>query len=163
VTATPTRTATPTPTTPAATDLVVYDDALAAGWQNWSWDTTVNFAATAQVRTGTKAIAITHTKAWAGFSVRAPAAINTAGYSAIRFWIYGHGRSLVLYTQPTDDGAASPFFTFTPAAGAWTQVTVPFSALGNPAQLRRINIQEGGGAAQPVFYVDDLRLVGARQ
>lgn len=163
VTATPTRTATPTPTTPAATDLVVYDDALAAGWQNWSWDTTVNFAATAQVKTGTKAIAITHTKAWAGFSVRAPAAINTAGYSAIRFWIYGHGRSLVLYTQPTDDGAASPFFTFTPAAGAWTQVTAPLSALGNPAQIKRITVQENAGAGQPVFYLDDVRLLSAGQ
>ncbi len=159
-TATPTRPPTVTPTTPTNPDLVVYDDALAAGWQDWSWDTTVDFAATAQVKTGTKAIAVTHTAAWAGFSLRAPAAINTASYSGIRLWVYGHGKTLALYTQPTDDGAASPFFTFTPAAGAWTQIAVPLSALGNPATIRRINVQENAGAAQPVFYLDDVRLVG---
>jgi hypothetical protein len=161
-TATPTRTPTPTPTTPAA-DLIVYDDALAAGWQNWSWDTTVNFAATAQVKTGSKAIAITHTAAWAGLSLRAPAAINTANYSAIRFWVYGHGRPLALYTQPSDAGAASPFYTFTPPAGVWAQITAPLSALGNPAAIQRINVQENAGAAQAIFYLDDVRLVGAGQ
>ena len=91
------------------------------------------------------------------------AAINTASYSAIRFWVYGHGQSLALYTQPGDSEAASPFFTFTPPADQWTQVTAPLSALGNPAQIKRINLQENTGAAGPVFYLDDVRLVAAGQ
>lgn len=159
-TPTPTRTPTATSTIPSAADLIIYADALAAGWENWSWDSVVDFAATAQVKTGTKAIAVTHTAAWAGLSLRAPAIINTANYSAIRFWIYGHGKSLALYTQPSDAGPASPFYTFTPPAGIWTQVTAPLNALGSPAQIRRINVQENVGSAQMVFHLDDVRLVG---
>ncbi len=162
-TTTPTHTPTATPTTPANADLVIYDDALAAGWQDWSWDTTVDFAATAQVKTGTKAVAVTYTAAWAGFSLRAPAAVNTASYSGIRLWVYGHGQPLALYIQPSDDGAASPFYTFTPAAGAWTQINVPLSALGNPAAIQRVNVQEDAGAAGPTFYLDEVRLVAVRQ
>ena len=161
ITATPTRT--PTPTVSAAADLVVYDDALAAGWENWSWDAIVNFASTTHVKTGSASIAVSHMAAWGGLSLRAPAAVNTASYSAIRFWVYGHGQSLALYTQPGDSEAASPFFTFTPPADQWTQVTAPLSALGNPAQIKRINLQENTGAAGPVFYLDDVRLVAAGQ
>lgn len=161
-TATRTRTPTPTPTSPVA-DLVIYADALAAGWEDWSWDSTVDFAATAQVKTGARSIAVTHTAAWGGLSLRAPAAISAASYSAIRFWVYGHGKSLALYTQSSDAGPASPFYIFTPPAGAWTQITAPLSALGNPAQIKRISVQENAGAAQPTFYLDDVRLVGAGQ
>ena len=34
------------------------------------------------------------------------------------------------------------------------------SAPGSPAQIRRITVQENAGSAQPVFNLDDLRLVG---
>ena len=159
-TATPSRTPTPTPTLPGTADLVVYDDALAAGWEDWSWDAIVDFSATARVKTGARSIAVTYTAAWAGLSLRAPAAISTVGYSAIRLWVYGHGQPLALYTQATDAGAASPFYTFTPPAGIWTQINAPLSALGNPGAIQRVNVQEFGGAAQPVFYLDDVRLVG---
>src|SRR5262249_23142175 len=39
--------------------------------------------------------------------------------------------------------------------------SVPLSDLGNPTTVARVNIQENGGAAQPVFYLDDLSLVAA--
>ena len=46
-------------TTAVAADLVVYDDSLGAGWQNWSWSTTVDFAATAPVYGGARSLAVT--------------------------------------------------------------------------------------------------------
>jgi hypothetical protein len=140
--------------------LTVYGDSLAAGWANWSWDTTVDFASTARVHGGSKAIAITHKGPNTGFSVRSPAAINTAGYSAITFWIYGNGKRLALYTEGTDDGPLSKLYTFTAPANQWTQVTVPLSSLGAPAVIKRINLQDDTGAAQPVYYLDDLALKG---
>ena len=36
----------------SASDLSVYTDSLASGWENWSWDTTVNLAAASPVHTG---------------------------------------------------------------------------------------------------------------
>jgi hypothetical protein len=44
-------------------------------------------------------------------------------------------------------------------SSGWTQTAVPISALGNPADIQRISIQDEGGAARPPFYLDDLRLV----
>ena len=44
------------------------------------------------------------------------------------------------------------------ASGQWTQVIVPLSALGNPAQIKRINIQAAAGAAQTTFYLDEVQL-----
>ncbi len=139
--------------------LTVYGDNLASGWQDWSWNSTVNLAATAKVHSGSKAIAITFKGDQAGFAARSPINISTAGYQALTFWIYGNGKRLVVYTQNNDDTGESKQYSFTAPAGKWTQIVVPLSALGNPAIIKRVNIQNDSGAAQPVYYVDELALV----
>jgi hypothetical protein len=40
----------------------------------------------------------------------------------------------------------------------WTHVVIPLSALGNPATIKRIYIQDRTGSPQPTFYVDNLCL-----
>lgn len=147
----------------AATDQVVYGDALAAGWQNWSWSANVNFANASPVLGGAgKSVAVTLNAAWAGLSLRASSPVATGGYAAVRFWVYGaaNGNALKAYIQASDSGAASPAFEFSAPAGVWTPITVTLAALGNPAQIQRINIQDRAGTAQPTFFVDDIRLVG---
>ncbi len=139
-------------------DLIIYDDALAAGWEDWSWDSTVNFASGAPVYEGMKAAAVTFDAPWAGFSLRTSPPLAANGYTHLEFWIYGNGRSQSLYTQPTDAGPPSPAYNFTPAANAWTQVSVPLSAFGSPSAIARINLQDDSGAAQPPFYLDAMRL-----
>ena len=93
LTPTPTRTATPTvpPTsTPVpVNDLIVYGDTLASGWENWSWDTTVNFANTSPVQSGSRSIALTYNTGWAGLSLRTQSPVNTASYTGVSFWVYG--------------------------------------------------------------------------
>ena len=58
----------------AAADLLVYTDALASGWQDWSWDTTVNLSNAAPVYSGTASIAATYTSAWGGLYLHANSA-----------------------------------------------------------------------------------------
>src|SRR5687768_746615 len=41
-----------------ATDQTIYDETLAAGWQNWSW-ASVDLASTANANTGAVSIAVT--------------------------------------------------------------------------------------------------------
>jgi hypothetical protein len=144
------------------TGLVIYGDLLASGWQNWSWDSTVNLANSSPVKTGTKSVAVKYNKAWAGFSARAPAPISTANYSAVSLWVYGGagGSQLELYTQSTENGGLSSPHSFTAPAGVWTEITVPLSSLDNPSQIARINVQDRSGAAQAQFFIDELRLVG---
>jgi hypothetical protein len=147
---------------PSAADLLVYGDALAAGWEDWSWDSAVNLANTAVVQQGAAAAAVTYQAAYAGFSLRAPSPISTSGYTAIAFGVYGAagGSQLELVTQATDSGSAGTAYALTAPAGVWTSVTVPLTALGSPAAIARINLQDASGAAQPTIYVDNMRLVG---
>jgi sugar lactone lactonase YvrE len=144
-----------------ASDLILYTDALTAGWQDWSWGTTRVFTNAAPVQSGTASIAVTYTAAWGGLSLRAPAPIDTATYSAVGFWAYGGagGTSISLYAQSTDNGNALTAKSLTAPAGTWIQFTVPLSELGNPAQIARITWQDGSGGAQPTYYLDNIRLV----
>ncbi|MCC7354359.1 MAG: hypothetical protein IT330_11440 [Anaerolineae bacterium] len=154
----------------AGRDLTIYDDALAAGWEDWSWDSTRDFNNTSPVHSGTKSIAFTPAQNYAGLSFRTETPIPTTGYAAISFWIYGSisGDLYTVYTQPSDSGTASPAYEFstrpvvrngTPS-GEWRRILVPLSRLGNPTQIARLNIQENGGLAATV-YVDDVKLVAA--
>ena len=69
----------------------VYDDALKAGWQNWSWETGVNFDSTAQVFHGSNSIAVSYGGAWKGLYVATPSpetnAINMGGCDMFRMAI----------------------------------------------------------------------------
>lgn len=148
---------------PGATSaLLIFGDALATGWEDWSWESAVNLGNGAPVQSGNSSIAVTFNTASAGFSLRAPTAIDATQYSAIRFLVYGSakGNTLLVYTEGGDDGPLSPGqSTLTAPAGQWTTVTVPLSALGNPSVIKRITLQENGGGAQETFYVDELMLV----
>ena len=160
-TAAPTRTPTPTNTPDPANVLVIYGDALASGWANWSWNTTVNFANASPVQSGARSIALTYDAGWAGLSLRAPDAVSTAAYSGISFWVYGtaSGGQVSFYIQTTDTGAAGPGITFTPAVGRWTEYYVTWLQLGNPTQVARVNWQEFTGSARPTFYIDNVQFV----
>ena len=53
----------------ARADIEIYQDgALASGWEDWSWSSTINYAAT-DLFEGTSSISIT-SEAWAAFSVK---------------------------------------------------------------------------------------------
>lgn len=146
--------------TPVA-EVIIYEDALATGWQNWSWDSSVNFSSIAPVHNGAAAVAVTFNAAWAGFSLRTSPPLAANVYTHLEFWIYGNGRAQTLYTQPSDSGTASPAYHFTPAANTWTLIIVPLIALGSPSAIARITIQDSSGAAQPPFFLDSIRLTDA--
>ena len=144
-----------------AADLTIYEDALASGWHDWSWSMRSATDTTCKA-TGASSLAVTYTAGWAGLSFRRAPAVNTAGYSAIRFAVFGRTGSgrLSLVIQSTDGGPGSQRVEFTPTPNVWSEINVPLSALGNPTQIARINIQDGTGAVMPTFNLDTLRLVG---
>ncbi|HQZ21615.1 MAG TPA: hypothetical protein PLW39_05035 [Thermoflexales bacterium] len=143
-------------------DLVVYDDALASGWQDWSWNATRNFANTAPVHAGTNSLSVSLDAAWAGFSLRVNPALAGAGYTALTFWIHGGAGStkqLQFYIQQTDGGGGTSTVNVDAPAGAWTPITITLASLGSPGAIARLNWQDRTGAAQSAFYLDDVRLV----
>jgi hypothetical protein len=157
MTAARSATATFNATTPVAT---IYGDALAADWASWSWSATIDFNGTSPVRVGTRAINVTY-QAWGGLSLRKGTAQGTSGYTALKFWVHGGtgaAKSLRVYTQNADTGGESTSVVVSAPANTWTEITVPLGSLGNPASIKRLNIQENSGATQPMMTFDEIRL-----
>jgi hypothetical protein len=163
---TPTRTNTPVPptptrtNTPSASSLTIYGDSTT--WENWSWSTTVNLNNSSPVQAGSKSIAVTYTSGWAGLSLRKSGGQSTAGYSKITFYVHGGSsgtRQFNFYINTSDSGGQSASVSVDAPANQWTLVTINLSQVGNPSTIARINFQERTGSSQPIFYIDEIKLV----
>ncbi|MDW8395158.1 MAG: hypothetical protein RMM31_02830, partial [Anaerolineae bacterium] len=146
-----------------ASDVVVYTDSLSSGWQDWSWHATVNFNNASPAR-DSRSIAMTLNQPWAGLSLRVDnPGLPGSPYEAVSFWVHGGNsgtRYLRFYIDETDHSQpGTPAVNFDAPAGVWTQFTISLAALGNPVAIKRLNIADRTGSAQPTFYVDDIRII----
>ena len=71
-----------------AADWPVYTNALASGWDNWSWDTTVNLSNASPVYSGTASIAVSYVSAWGGLYLHTNP-VNIGAYEMLQFWLHG--------------------------------------------------------------------------
>jgi alpha-N-arabinofuranosidase len=145
----------------AAVDKTLYDDALAPGWQNWSW-AAVDMASAAVAHTGTVSIAVTPT-AWSALYLRsADAPLDTNGYLNFTFWVNGGttGGQTIQVVAVVNDVAQPGVRVASPTAGSWQKITVPLSALGAAANTNVSGfwVEEAAGIDEPTFYVDDIVL-----
>jgi hypothetical protein len=150
--------------------LVIYGDALAAGWSNWSWSAMLNLAATNPVYLGTRSVSATlggwgairfaHSNLdispyyFVEFAVRA--ANGNYPQLAVAFWD-ADGQLLPLRMvsncRYVAGGSVEP--------GQWKIVRIPLSDLGAAgATISSIAILERSGATAS-FWVDELRLLRA--
>jgi hypothetical protein len=143
----------------AATDLTIYAEALDSGWQNWSWDTTVNTAATTPVHAGSRSMAVTYRAGWAGLYIHANSAVALSGYDHLSFWINGGSGNQQLRVVANGDGDNA--VSVTAQAGTWVKIDISLAALGSPTTLSEIYWQDTTGGTQPVFYLDDIILVAS--
>jgi hypothetical protein len=139
----------------------IYDDALAAGWVDWSW-ASVNLSATAPVHSGSRSIAVTYTAGWQGLSLAVPG-LSTLGFTKLRFFAHGGssgGQLLQVYaTRASDDsGPAVPIPSLSP--NTWTEIQIPLADLGAAnTDITGLVWQDRSGHSQPTFYIDDIALV----
>ena len=148
--------------TSIAAELVVYSDSLAAGWNNWSWNTTANFANTSPVYSGTNSIAVTYTAAWGGLYLATNTAVTSAPYDTLQFWINGGsqgGQKLRVLLADSGYNLIGSGVDLSASAGAWTQVKITLTDLGNPAQIGGIVWEDTSGGAQPTFYLDQISFI----
>lgn len=156
---------------PARADLVVYDDALQNGFEDWSWGGGSNFANPAPVHGGTASIALAGNNYNAISLAKPGAGFTTAAFPSLRLWVHGGSggnQALTLALENTAPAAQASVALNTyipgggPAAGTWKQVTVPLaSAFPSIAQFDRINIQSNAAGSQPTVYFDDIALASA--
>lgn len=127
------------------------------------WNGTINFASTSQVHSGVYAISVEITGSWGGFHLRRrQAPFSTVGFDRIAFYVHPNGNAHTLLIQTQNDaGQNSTQYSFVvPSGNDWTLIEIPLSSLGNPTDISRITIQDGTGSTQPLFYIDDIVLLG---
>ncbi|NOK57947.1 MAG: hypothetical protein GFH27_549287n251 [Chloroflexi bacterium AL-W] len=153
---------TPTPTLPPSDGdaLMIYDEGLASSWQNWSWNTEVDFSHSGTVHSGRSAMAVIHQAGWSALSLHISSAIDTDDYSDLTFWAHGGAsgtRDLAVFVN-TADGNESTKVNINVSAGQWHRVTIPLSAFGDVSSISRISVQDRTGGSQPPYYIDDIGL-----
>jgi hypothetical protein len=142
--------------TQAAEGLVVYEDALGPGWQDWSWDITRNFANDDPVYAGSTSIAATYTAAWGGLYLHANA-VDLSGYDTLRFWLHGGSAGGQQISVGLNYNGST--YDMTATAGTWQLVEISLSDLGNPATVSALVWQDNTDGPQPTFYLDEVSFV----
>jgi hypothetical protein len=144
---------------------------LGPGWTNWSWNTTVNLAATSPSYNGLNALGFTFNGAWSGLSLHS-SGLNATGYNILHFVVNGGSGSgqqtqIALYNaslqQLTPPTSLSPYIEGgSIVAGQWKQVNIPLSALKAVNQtVTGVMIQDASGHSQPTIYLDNLGFIAA--
>lgn len=135
----------------------IYDEALANGWEDWSWNPiTRNLNSSTPVHGGSHSIAVTFTGGWGGLQFGHQPALDLSGYDTLRFWIHGGtggGQSVTVHL----DGDTSKVIT--PQANTWQQIDIPLSQLGAPTTAGVVVFWNNTNHAQATFYVDDVQFV----
>lgn len=144
----------------AVSTLDVYTDALAPGWDNWSW-ATVDLQSTAYAHSGSDSIAVSY-DGWTGLQLHYPE-LDTTGFTYLRFFINGgaaSGQQLQVYALTASGQNGPPVsVTVAAAAGAWAEVDIPLSQLGIANTTFTGLVWQGTtNGSQPTLYLDDIAL-----
>jgi hypothetical protein len=113
-----------------ADEEIYIDGTLSNGWQNWGWNTVIDWAAT-DLFVGQSSIKAT-SDAWAAVSLKDPATFGS--YAGLKFDIAADPNSLQIYFQGTTDNAQSPSIPLSAISTsitttAFTTVVIDFNAL----------------------------------
>ena len=155
-----------------AQDLPIYTDSLQNGWIDYSFGCTRNFENTSPVQLGTDSISCTYTAGYQGLSLHNNTPLNTAGYSALSFWINGGtagGQTIMVLAQRSSGASttAVPLKNYLPGGGVpantWVHVQIPLTDLqaANVPDFNNFWLQEFAGTAEPTFYIDTISLINA--
>jgi len=143
--------------------LVIYTDALGAGWQNWSWGTS-NLSSASPVHTGKFALSLSP-GGNRGIYLHHDAS-STGGYGALSAFVYGDTTAKVCLIDGSGKfGAQIPMTHYLKPDPAglpgWHLVRMPLADLGAPRSgetITGIAFQPDINAS-PVLVIDDVSLL----
>lgn len=143
--------------------LTVYGDNLAAKWEDWSWGTTVDRAATSPVYSGQRAISATITQAWGALYLHTDIPTDISPYTYLRFaaQVSQPGqRYAVALVDANNKFIANPYYLANLGditVGSWKYYRVPLAELGGTGKpIKGIIFQDGLGKPQPALFLDDI-------
>ena len=141
----------------AAAPMVIYDTALASGWQNWSWaKTELGIEIPGSARKPIKVEAA----GWQALYLQHEA-FSTTGYQNVEFLIQGTApeaevRVIALIDgKPANDGR-----TIKVGNKGWTRVVTPLRTLGvEDKSIDGLWVQNASANDLPKFYVTEIKLL----
>ncbi|MEM7127644.1 MAG: glycoside hydrolase family 44 protein [Chloroflexota bacterium] len=136
---------------------IVFDDTLAQEWQNWSWDTTIDFVNDEPVEQGMASIAVTFDKNWGALWLSSSQILNSNEYDTLRFWIHGGEQGGQLTRVSLADGnqmLLDESVEVVARANTWQQVDIQLTDLNASDEISGIVWQESLGNSQPAFFLD---------
>lgn len=144
-------------------DVVIYSDGLNSGWENWSWDTTVDLSSTSPVQSGSHALSATYTSAWAGLYLHSNTALTAQDYATLQFWIHGGSAGGQNMRVAVIDASLNPSPNTheipLPQANEWTSTSIPLATFGALTDISGIWWQDSSGGPQPAFHLDGVVLM----
>lgn len=140
----------------------IYNDSLAASWQEWSWGVASQLEVATPVHSGQAALAVTYEAGWGAFYLHTDPVIAGNDYDLLRFRLHGGDEGgqrvrVVLADESTSFLAEGQ--EVVAKANTWTLVEIKLADLGAPRAISGIVWQDATGDTQPTFYLDDLTLV----
>lgn len=158
---TPTAVATSRPLSSVQTTYI-YQDSLAPGWRNWSWDSEIIFNDTTVPYSGTQSIRWTAQGPWAGLYLHTGTGFNTTRYTHLTFALRRSSDvqtyDVVLYDasdQPLTTERPLTDFGPLPAAGTYGVFTIPLTELNAANEsINGFQLENGSYSSQMATYVD---------
>ena len=145
---------------PAAADvakeLLIYDTALADGWQNWSW---AKADLSVELNGSTRKPIRVEAGAWQALYLHHEA-FSTAGFRRLTLLIQGTAPDGLVRIHGLIDGkVASEGYPVKISNAGWTQVKVPLATLGvKDTMTDGFWVQNASGAPLPKFFVTEIKL-----
>ncbi|WP_181305657.1 IPT/TIG domain-containing protein [Rufibacter sp. XAAS-G3-1] len=141
----------------------IYNDALNADWQLWGgWGKSLEDMGNAEhVSRGAKAIKLSYNDVYGAMQLHPNKANVLAGYTKIKFYIYGGTGATTRYSVSAKNlaGVTGDDYAFDVRSGEYTVIEVPISALGDlSGGLAELYFKNYGTNPNTVF-IDDIELI----
>ncbi len=141
----------------------VYADAATYGWENWSWDATIDMRSSEEVISGERSIAVAFNKEWSGFYLGAPH-FDTTPYDSFALSLLAPSGQptptlyLEFYDQEGNTIGRQLLSWYAPdyviRSGLWYALRVPLSNLN--IDKRNINGFAIVSSSVGRIYLDDI-------
>jgi len=153
------------PSAARAAVLPVFVEGLAAGWQDWSWNSAVNPFQSEPVRSGRRSLAWYPFGGGAGLKLHSDQPVDPARYPFLEFWAQARAPATGSYSvmlfgrDETPLGRSIPLAAVggDPVADHWTQYRLALADFGIAgAPISSFAIVETSGWGSPGVYFDDI-------
>jgi hypothetical protein len=141
---------------------VIYDDRIAAGWQDWSWGAKTNPQATITGQLGSASLSMAYTSRGGGLKLHRETPLAVDPTMVLQFRVHGGSGGARLRVELRDGATifAAPA-ALAPEAGRWRLVAIPISKFTPaPSRINELVIRDDGGTLTSVTF-DQIQLGAA--